>query len=136
MRACVQGCTLKRRSQHVIQSILTCMKRLIGVTYICTRYNEAPRPATPAATTAFCQTSGIESAEVSTMAVSTRRAAYATKLHQLLPAAEAAQTTLLCALCDSPRAATFRPALYAITSRTSWSSTVQSLYMPLYTGLS
>ena len=51
------------------------MKRLIGVTYICTKYNEAPKPATPAATTAFCQTSGTELEDVRHTPVSTNNAA-------------------------------------------------------------
>lgn len=55
--------------------ILTCMKRLIGVTYICTKYSEAPKPATPAATTAFCQTSGTELEDVRHIPVSTSKAA-------------------------------------------------------------
>lgn len=55
--------------------VLTCMKRLMGVTYICTKYSEAPKPATPAATTAFCQTSGTELEDVRHIPVSTSKAA-------------------------------------------------------------
>ena len=51
------------------------MKRLMGVTYICTKYSEAPKPATPAATTAFCQTSGTALDDVRHIPVSTSKAA-------------------------------------------------------------
>lgn len=59
------------------------MKRLMGVMYICTKYKEAPRPLTPAATTAFCQTSGTAFEDVRQIAVSTSRAAKQNGLCQL-----------------------------------------------------
>lgn len=89
----------RQRNERMPQDgdlVLTCMKRLIGVTYICTKYSEAPKPATPAATTAFCQTSGTELEDVRQIPVSTSKAAkqqgtagqhvvLLTKLHACVP---------------------------------------------------
>ena len=51
------------------------MKRLMGVTYICTRYNETPTPAAPDTTIAFCHASGTVLLDVRLIAVSAKSAA-------------------------------------------------------------